>query len=264
MIQTSLKKFFNTTKNSNNLLESDKKHSGSVQDKFYTEILTQHCNKESCVNEKSNLKKKINDMKKKNNQIEIAIKTCATIIEKKKTEIDILQKTLKSTEFNLIGTKEPAEKVIEPKEKKSKVIQAEGSQLSFTKFFEYFNELELAEIRSIGCSPREDSKFITLCLKAIYKGRLECLKNKSVSGRGRTKNESKEKLTPSKMPIIQEMFTERINIVTNIDSERSNRLKVLNKLIKDGISNINRSNTKATEIDACCRLKNDFDMLINE
>lgn len=262
MSQTMLDAFFILKKN---VVSNDiEQRIASEKEEFYKKCLIS-CNESVCKNEKLCLKTQISEMKRKCEQIESAVSTCNDVIEEKNKKIEDLKKMLKTARIEQNDTNEI--KANEENENHTQVStscsvptsnQMVKNELSFSEFKDIFDEQQLAELRSIGCTVRDDSRFISLAIKHIYKGRLECLKNKSVSGRGRTKTEVKEKVTPAKVTILEKMFDERIKM-TNDAAQHKNRFKHLNKFIKDAIANINRSvHAKEIESSACSRLEIDL------
>lgn len=107
--------------------------------------------------------------------------------------------------------------------------------LQFFDFSNVFTSDQLADLRSIGLSAREDSSFVSSILKFIYADRITILKLKPVSGRTTKIDHRKEKITPEKDKIIRKMFFERL---LDVEDGRSEREKKLNNRIKDALNNI--------------------------
>lgn len=233
-------------------------------DRFYEKCLSNACKDEKCSSEKLMQRTKINELSRKCEQTEEAIASVNSIIEDKNEEIRKLQKMLdmstitpleystfdRSTTLNNTPDITSILNLPESSNKQSKSVE---SELSFSKFAGKFIDSELAELRSVGPTIRDDSTFVSCVIRYLYSGCLESLENKSVSGRGRTKEERKEKLTPEKKAVIDDIFAERINHLTNSTEEYKSRYKLLHKYIKDAIFNINRSERSKTS-QACRNL----------
>lgn len=110
--------------------------------------------------------------------------------------------------------------------------------LRFTGFSNIFTSNQLAELRTIGLSAREDSSFVSSVMKFLYAGRLTILKTKSVSGRSTKIDQPKEKITPEKENVIRKTFAERM---IDVNDDKLGREKKLNKFIKDALINIGKS-----------------------
>lgn len=241
-------------------------------DVFYERCMTNACREEKCVSEKLAEQKKINELLEKCEKTKEAIKSVNSIIKEKNNKIEALRKLLETSTIQrpkktksaaiiakvtpVCQTTSMPDAVIVTKEG-AKHIQ---SQLSFSKFLGHFNELQLAQLRSLGPTVRDDSSFVFSAMRFLYSDRLDCLKSKSVSGRGRTKVEKKEKLTPEKKTIIEEMFVERISRISVNKEENISRNKLLHKYVKDAIYNISRSElSKNSQRDACQNLAKHFE-----
>lgn len=257
---------FNVPSFGNQALESDR---------FYEKSVINACKDEKCLRERLEEQKKINELLEKCQKTEEAIESVNSIIMEKNEEIEKLQKMLKLTTIQRPKPVVNSSTVVAIPEvtpvcqtisiadaplatnKESKNVE---SQLTFSKFLGEFNDSQMAQLRSLGPTIRDDSTFVSSVMRFLYSERLDCLKNKSVSGRGRTKEEKKEQLTPHKKTVLDEMFGERINCLTSNKDEIINRKKNLNKYVKDAISNINRSEqSKKTHTNACQRLAAEFD-----
>lgn len=171
-----------------------------------------------------------------------AIKTCSLIIAEKECEID----QLKRMHSQIYSSNEPA------------TISSQNS-LCFHQFEPNFCSSQLADLRSIGTTKRDDSKFISLVIKFMYNENLPCLKTKSVSGRSVKQGETKTQISPEKVTILKNIFSERIYGATDDDSERNERKKKLNRLIKDALHNISkRIDANEKEKEVAKRLKFDI------
>lgn len=118
--------------------------------------------------------------------------------------------------------------------------------LIFDEFSSEFTSSQLADLRGVSQEKRADSKFVSLALKSLYDKKLETLETKSVTGRCSKSGQKKEKMTPEKTAILGKIFQSRIQHATTDTTERFMREKCLNKLIKDGLSNITTALKKQT------------------
>lgn len=274
MNQPKIKEFFKVTKKGNNNYEVEEDNYVLESERFYDNCLLNMCDKQICLEEKSNQKEKIIELSNKCEQIESAIASVNSIIKDKDHEIDTLRKNLEATKIQHLQItpleNTPALNYSQIAQTTSlangtptlnKKVEVMDAGLSFVKFSEKFRDSQLAQLRSIGPTIRDDSTFITTLMKFLYNGKFDTLMNKSVSGRGRTKAEKKEKITPEKNSLMTEMFSERINEVTTDINDRNNRIKHFNKYIKDAIANINRfEKCKKEQADVCRQLALDFNL----
>lgn len=237
---------------------------------FYQQCLKLPCNKATCCDMKSSLNNQITALKEKNSKAKDAIKICSAVIEKKDETIDRLSKalngvtlnslaaatvttasktttestsTIKNTLAMMKSTSAGAASVIENNtaEAESTILRqkmAITKQYTFSEHSCEFDEKQLSTLRSISIMPRDDSTFVAIVVKYLYKDRIDSLKTKSLTGRGKNKT----MLTPEKVKIVGKLYEERINNLAIDDTERIKRLKKLNTLIKDAISNTNRAN----------------------
>lgn len=195
-------------------------------DAFYENALKEQrsksvCEKQKCIDLKSELEVKLKELEKKCRQHEDAINMCSSIIAEKDHEIIALRQ--------MIGESPSAP--IQP---------VTDTKSSFANFENDFNLEQLASLRAIGPTIRDDSSFISLAIKSLYTDKLSFLQSKSLTGR--TKNEAqKSAITPAKVNILQGLFTERIEGLVQDFQENNKRKKRLNKLIRDALYNIVQS-----------------------
>lgn len=234
--------------------EAEREEVQSVTQQFYKECLATQsmiCNQQRCFEVRSTLKSKIKHIQSKNQDIKDAIGTCRSIIAEKDQEIAALTKIVESltvigdcpstsTESNIVDCPSTSTE--------SNIVERQTEPLNFIEYVNYFSEDQLSQLRSIGGSKPEDSSFVSTALRGLYDGKLDTLRSKTVCGRGQ-----KEKMTPKKVEIINEMFQQRLHKCTSDANERIVRKKRLNKLIKDAQFNITKSLNKKKEEDEICR-----------
>lgn len=130
---------------------------------------------------------------------------------------------------------------------KSRENETYREQPSFNNFSNNFVDNHLAHLRSIGPTQRDDSTFVSFSLRFIYNENMDCIKGKTLTGRGKNKNEPKKMLTPDKVVVLKNIFNELLNMVTVNADERNARNKLFNKHVSNAIGNVNRGAEK-TEI----------------
>lgn len=104
----------------------------------------------------------------------------------------------------------------------------------YHEFVNEFSAESIEKFRSIGLAQEEDSAFVLALVRSLYENNLNVLSKKTVSGR--SKNKTKEPISPAKKSIITNIFNKRLG--TNSNS--GERKKKLNTLIKTAIGNINK------------------------
>lgn len=206
--------------NISNFNKETKKTNIAIQ--FYercaAEKRLEKCNEE-CLLLKSNLQQQISTMNSKLKKIEQAREVCLKVVAEKDRTIDELQ--IKLNGMTKIETKN---------------TRSQPESL-FDKYSQHFSSNELAKLRSTGGKIYEDSTFILEAVKCIYGKNICQLENKSVTGRGK----SKEPVTPEKMKILEGIFSTRFDSLNLKLEERVAREKKLNFHIKAAISNIKTS-----------------------
>lgn len=227
--------FKQTKKNCDKSEENIEK--GTIPEQFYGECLTAQvhsCDKVDCINTKATLKSELKAMQEKCRNIKEAIEICAEIVADKDSEIqNLLQKLAVTTTEKCVG----AECLV--KESTNKCNNG-----LFNAFQSDFNADQLSYLRSVNNQSEKDSHFVKTAMEGLYDGRLNALKNKSVTGRSKA-GQTKEKMTPAKHSILAGIYKERILTATQDSAERVLREKKLNKYIKDAIHNITKlSNSK--------------------
>lgn len=204
----------NSTLNSNKITSAAQFYQKSV------EIQKHLCKKESCNSLKSALKIELANFEANRRAHEQAIKTCADIISEKDREIDELRKLIDQSQTPNISTPD--------------------NSLSFSQFENDFTSAQLVDLRSIGLTSRDDSKFVSFVIKCMYQENLSCLKTKSVTGRSVKQGETKTQISPDKMMLLKNIYSERIMAATEDSFEREKRKKMLNRKVNDAIHNISR------------------------
>lgn len=248
---------------------------------FYDECIRNlsKCTEESCKEIKANLNDRIISLRQKCEKTTSSIECAKSVLTEKDKEIEILQKKLESTssitdltnaspaeslEESLVESSTSSSSKQEPTNATKKIIvssslQSEESisksrenetyreQPSFNNFSNNFVDNHLAHLRSIGPTQRDDSTFVSFSLRFIYNENMDCIKGKTLTGRGKNKNEPKKMLTPDKVVVLKNIFNERLNMVTVNADERNARNKLFNKHVSNAIGNVNRGAEK-TEI----------------
>lgn len=177
-------------------------HSSNAQNYYKSFLEPTECKKRACVDLKSDLNLQLTKLDEKRKRHEEAVQ-------------------LKSSSTSVVSISHE---------------QSNFESMRFCEFSNVFASEQLAELRSIGISEREDSTFILSLMRMIYADELTKLKVKSVSGRTTKKDQPKQKFTPEKEKIIRKMYAERL-----IDVKDNNRANKLNKLIKNALRNIVKS-----------------------
>lgn len=106
--------------------------------------------------------------------------------------------------------------------------------------------VQWAELNSVGFMKNYDQTYVRKIIEFLYMDSVEKLKNKSVSGRKNSKNQSTS-ITPEKKKIIKAMFTKRIEKLCEIDPiEKFNRLDshYFNQLISNSLQTIKKQQNR--------------------
>lgn len=186
-------------------------------DDFYI-MAVDGCQSKVCNDKKLSLQQRLASAKSKLEQIKKAQAVAMSICTEKDEHVSILLRKL-----DLVGTD-------------TKSDGASSAQtLPFSKFEHVFEEGDLKRIRSLGNSVPEDSTFVLQVTKSLYASNLDQLRHKSVTGR--SKDNSKEAITPEKMNLLKSMYIERMGRLPGSES----RLGHLNQLTNRAILNINNA-----------------------
>lgn len=275
--QTELTNYFNLQKQITNTVYKTNK-SQTFAEQFYNSCINQKetskCKNESCIAKKNELESRIAELNGKCAKAEEAIKLCSMVIQTKNDEIANLTKlSNKETQFsaNIPCNSTNAQMENNQIEKQPSLtttpkslenhshdnlptlaITSCNSQSEtniYDNFSHSFTQRQLSVLRSISNSIRDDSAFIREAVKDLYEDKIDCLEQKSLTGRGKN---NKSCMTPEKVAILSNLFTERMSNMKLCDSERGVRTKKFNTLIKDAIHNINKSNgMKKSEKNVC-------------
>lgn len=153
----------------------------TAAEEFYRSCL-KGCKKTSCINLKEKLNAQLRELNEKILHHEEAVKTCMSIIDDKDSEIEKLEKILcvEKSENAAQNSNESESALPSASTSSSTIVSVpnknEGSSsLRFSDFANDFTSNQLADLRSIGLSAREDSSFIIAVMKAIYSDRLTTL-----------------------------------------------------------------------------------------
>lgn len=216
---------------------------------FYNNCLLENVQDENCINalcadDKTDLKVKILEAKKTIDQILKAQQFAAEIIKEKEEKILLLQKQIGINEY------------VQPSSSSSSSWQevtanvaakiTSSNSLLFEDFVQSFTEEQLAIIRSIEKSFSADSTFILTVTRSLYANNLNDLQNITVKGR---KNCTKKEIDAQTLKTITDIFSERIDSITDIDEvAKMDRKKRLNTLLNRAITNINNVNKKKLDV----------------
>lgn len=193
------------------------------------------------------LQTKVREMQKKIESRKMQIEVCSSVINEKQLEIECLKKQLESvaepnTHVKLLQVDKPVEVESIPIETivfpSVNTNANQNETLCFSEFAGQLAEQQLAELRIIGPTKRDDSKFVSLALRSLYEGRLDVLKIKSITGRTKP-GAQKEKFSPQNIKAVQSLFYERVESLAIAPQERAEK-KNVNKYIKDAQNNISR------------------------
>lgn len=125
-------------------------------------------------------------------------------------------------------------------------LSSDHHAFKFNGFQNIFEESELAKLRSIDDDRTSDQSFIRLALEYLYKDNIGILSQRSVNGtkqrqkRGTMDGENlefnaTEPLSPAKKRVLIDIFSERISLATQEESQKIIREKNFNKLAAKGI-----------------------------
>lgn len=232
---------------------------GCVQKDFYDTCLFEqanNCNKFNCFGVKQRLRIQLSERHSKIQEYKKALSVVNRIrdkkrdqLEKMKTQLMDLQsndarkrpvegpaKAVKSHTENLKVNAEPAQstKVVSTLGKTAAEV---ANEMLFSQFNHHFAVKELADLRSIGATQTEDSTFVLNAIDSLYSTNPERIAKISVSGLNRGPN-AKEKMSPKKYTIMQDLFEERLKSLGLSCDSKNLRKKKLNSHIKNAFSNI--------------------------
>lgn len=213
------------------------------------------CPDETCEEKKEELRQRLAVAKSKFEQLNKAVAVARSICDEKDDEIANLQRQLNTLQRTIKVNEPPSE---------GDCTQPAEQDIPFGKYSAEFTEEQLNQIKSIGESKSEDSKFVLDITRALYTDNIEKLRHVSVTGR--SKDGSKRPISPKKMNTLKFMFAERLNGIqqkqerknqtqteTKTEIDVSDRMKTLNQLINRAIFNLNtttKSKSNNEEINA--------------
>lgn len=215
----------------------------TISEIFYEKCIQSEnskCCKQECINAKAEFQAKVNELREKCATIEKAISTCSLVVEEKNLEIENLRKKIEKSTIKEVNNDSESDR---------------PTTIIFNQFTKDFKSEQLAHLRSIGNSIREDSSFVLYSVNSLYEENLSHLKLKSVTGRSNN-GEKKEPLTPKKLTTLQNIFRERLDKMNIDDQERGQRKKKSNRYISLAIISINKAmDTKNMEQNICNQLR---------
>lgn len=236
MSRNYITKYFNVSKSTNTapLAISCVENTNSV-DSFYKKCLkeqiktsSESCHIDTCLKEKRQLEKILEEKKEKLQEIQKAVDTCKRICSKKDEQI----KNLKTKS----SQKSP-----------SKPSMCAKPKVLFQEFSTHFDDDQLSELRSFKSHCTTDSTFINFVIRQLYAKDLNKLNGITVSGR-RKVGEQKGKMSPTKQKLIGDVFDERLNNMEANSESRMARRKKFNEHVKNAINNIRRGTKRNTEL----------------
>lgn len=266
MAQSQLTEYYKQTKS------SKENNEGGDKFDFYSECLKQlsDCDAELCQKIKADITNQIFFLREKCEKLQKSINITKQILEEKDVEIKTLRNVTSpatitdippltlpeespsnskenTSESRNNATDSTAVPSLRPEEEIPQNIENQINKVkpTFAMFSNSFNDDQLAQLRSIGELSREDSTFVANSLKFIYNGNCDAIKGKTLTGRGKNKSEPKNKLTPVKILIVRNLFSERLRNITKNENETNLRERNFNKHIKNAVSNISRATEKS-------------------
>lgn len=113
------------------------------------------------------------------------------------------------------------------------------------RFSEFLSKPEICQLDSIGLSQDRDSPYIRSCITSLYKQDLSILKRKSLRGKPYVDRSSLERqenkiLTPEKVRVIHELFTERV-ILSKENIDKRIDISYINRKITNILSSLKRT-----------------------
>lgn len=138
---------------------------------------------------------------------------------------------------NLMSEMKLAEKVSEPD---ASFGTSNDTNKILSTFENVLTQNELAKLRSIGTSKKEDSSFILNSIRFLYKNDIDKISSLSLTGRSRG-TEAKQKISPQKYDTIKNMFSERLASLKLNSTEYTDRSKQINTLMKNAFINTKRN-----------------------
>lgn len=120
------------------------------------------------------------------------------------------------------------------------------------RYLEFGNELSKGTIHilnSLRSLKDDDSKFLNILIRDLYKENIGVLQTTTISGRSH--NNDKTPMSQSKSDLINKLFEKRLQYATEDGEVVGQRKKNLNKLIKTAIESINSAQKKQNSEKEC-------------
>lgn len=187
------------------------------------------------------MKKEIEELRLKLSEKEKSVENHENTIDLMKKENDVLKINLKQAKFLLKETSElNLQKDLKIAKLEKDGLNVQGEKL-YDDFANKFTEAELKDIRSVRSGEKNDSQFVLLMMKCLYKdGEKEKLNNRSVTGK-KYKGEQKLEITMEKKKTMLEMLGLRLKYElpgVSATAECKRRLDRFNQMIRSAIHNI--------------------------
>lgn len=110
----------------------------------------------------------------------------------------------------------------------------------FQSFANNIDPKDLAKLRSIGSSKKEDSTFVLNAVQFLYKNDTKKISSLSLTGRSR-EVEPKNRMTPEKRKMIENLFAERLHSFDLDSTEVSTRNSKISSHMKNAFNTVKRS-----------------------
>lgn len=153
-------------------------------------------------------------------------------------EVNLLKQEIDDSTNAIKKLKEEYKDLLIKNLQKDVIIRELKQKLGVKKYCNFENILSescLGELRCIGTSVKDDSKFIAVVLKDLYVN-TDSLKQKCLSGR--SKSGDKSQITPEKKVVLEKVYSERMSNLPKTEvKERANNLS---KIIRNVIDCTNR------------------------
>lgn len=130
------------------------------------------------------------------------------------------------------------EKISESDEKIAAKVCTNGNK-TFSTFENVLTNNELAVLRSIGSSKKDDSSFVLNSIRFLYKNDIDKMSCLSLTGRSRGP-EAKQKMSPNKYDTVNKMFLERLTSFELNSTEFTDRSKQIDTHVKNAFINTKR------------------------
>lgn len=183
-------------------------------------------------------------------------------IDEKKIEIELISERKKNEkltsdlkksvslikEINNLNLKKDIEIESLTRQISTMSINSRPSDTLFSEFSSIFQNEQLNKLRSIRSGKSKDSTFVLTCMRFLYPNKND-LMHISVTGK-KAKNEKKQKMSQENIEIVKKMLKQRLLSEESLDVlSVSERMKNINKLMKDAIYKIRSSKNYAKKSD---------------